>query len=587
MESVRDEKSSLRYIFRMLRFMKPHTIPYSIGLFLTCTQSFLINFILSVMNSNIMAAIVSHDVSLIYRSVIVLLVMFLGYFLVVMPGLYLFYINGAKGVRNLKRDLFREFIRNSLDGSTLSHSGEGIAAINTDANTASEIFGFPLRVLLVQLINIAFSAIVVFVVDWRLGAATICVALLAFFIQRRFTGPVARISTSRLDAYAGSVKTISNIFSGAIAIRTFNMQAKSSQAFDHDNETIRVLDYKRAFISMWQSLFTTVQGWLTIVVVFGLGGWLVATGRLELHKLMMIPVMSMTITSSCSLLGTAIANLQAPIAGAVRVFRILGDDKAEIEYNKTAESTHPDGYRLQINGLDFTYKGADKKTLQNITLEIGENQMVAFVGESGSGKSTLLRAIIGMYERDDLRINLGDKGFNAVDIRDWRKSFAYVDQSCKLFDMSVMENIALGKPGEALDDEIITASKRAAAHDFIISLEGGYSAPCGEKGDTLSGGQKQRIAIARALLRGAPILVFDEATSALDKDSERSIMETINSLRKDHTILITTHKLDNTIGADKIVVLSEGEIAEVGSHDDLIALGGFYSRLFSEATHLS
>ena len=176
-------------------------------------------------------------------------------------------------------------------------------------------------------------------------------------------------------------------------------------------------------------------------------------------------------------------------------------------------------------------------------------------------------------------MSLGDLEYNKTSLKNWRQNFAYVDQSCKLFDMSVKRNISMGAGGNAQEEDIIAAAKRAAAHDFIQELENGYDAPCGEKGSTLSGGQKQRIAIARALVRKAPVLVFDEATSALDKESEGHIMDTIQSLRGDHTILITTHNLENAATADKIVVMDKGRIAEIGTHDQLIEKNGVYCRL--------
>jgi len=203
------------------------------------------------------------------------------------------------------------------------------------------------------------------------------------------------------------------------------------------------------------------------------------------------------------------------------------------------------------------------------------------VGPSGSGKSTLLRIISGFYEREQPGLTLGGMSFDAASIAMWRKQFAYVDQSCKLFDMTIKENIALGRKDNVSDADIIDAAKKAFAHDFIEELENKYDSPCGEKGSSLSGGQKQRIAIARALIKGSPVLVFDEATSALDADSERCVMDTIESLRRDHTILITTHNMKNIATADKIVVMEVGRIAEIGKHDELMASGGLYSRLLA------
>ena len=492
----------------------------------------------------------------------------------------MFYVNEARAVRLLKRDLFRAFVSNSLESSSASHSGESIAAINTDANTATDMFGWVARNVLDTVLAIVFSGIVLFALDWRLGVGAVLAGLFGLVIQSRFYKPIAQISKDRLEANADTIKTASNTFAGAIAIRAFNIQDRALGNFDNDSKRIRLLDFKRAYITMWQRFFFSVQFWLSIVVVFGLGGWLVYMGHLDFHLLMLAAPMSATITFEMGLVGQSYAHFQAPIAGAKRIFAILdaGNPRHPGLY---PEYSIPNGYNISIKGMTFRYQSAETDALSNIHLEIPENQMIAFVGESGSGKSTLLRAIIGFYERDTLNMQIGGLSFESSQSKSWRQNFAYVDQSCKLFDMSVKENIAMGTGGTATDEEIVTAAKRAAAHEFIESLEGGYDAPCGEKGGVLSGGQKQRVAIARALIKGGPILVFDEATSALDKDSERAIMETIESLRKDYTVLITTHNLENIATADKIVVMDKGEITEVGIHQELIAKEGLYFSLLN------
>ena len=196
---------------------------------------------------------------------------------------------------------------------------------------------------------------------------------------------------------------------------------------------------------MWQDLFTTVQGWMTLVLVFALGGWLVANGRLDFAQLMIIPSLAGAIGTAMSQIGATYAGLQPPVVAARRLFDIIDSVPQSRGPAKTAPAW--DGkYDINLNQLNFAYKGAEENALTDIDLTIKENTMVAFVGESGSGKSTLLRAIIGMYEREGMGMELGSQPFSPEHIQDWRSRFAYVDQSCKLFDMTVSENISMGDP---------------------------------------------------------------------------------------------------------------------------------------------
>ena len=577
------QKEDRKYFFKMFRFMRPYAVPYTIGMLFYNLQGFMMPLLISVFASGMMAAITMNNASLVMSTVWTIIIMVAVWMAMIAPGIYIMIMTQAKAVRDLKRKLFATFVSNSLEGAAAKHSGEGIAAINTDADTASQLYGEPLSTFLRCIITIVGSSTVVFVVDWRIGAAAFAVGILGLIVQSRFTKPLAKVGKDRLDANAASVKALSNIFSGAIAIRAFNMQDKAAAAFDIENKMLRALDFKQAFITMWQRLYRSVQSWLMLVVVFVLGGWLVVDGQLQLYQLMLTPFMALTIAESFGQIGAAYAGLQPPIAGAKRVFNILESGRPQAAPTDDARKVENavSAYSIKIDNLDFKYLDAENDVLKDISLEIPENKMVALVGESGSGKSTLLRAIIGMYERDKMPISLGDMAFGDKGIGAWRRNFAYVDQSCKLFDMSIAENIAMGAGGNATQDDIKTAAKRAFAHDFIEELDGQYDAPCGEKGGTLSGGQKQRIAIARALVKKAPILVFDEATSALDGESERYIMDTIESLRHDHTILITTHNMENIVNADIIVVMDGGAVAEIGTHEELMAKGGIYHRLYT------
>ena len=562
---------------KMLSFMRPNMLRYVISQLVYASQGFMLPFMLAVFTSGIMAAIYERSTEGVVDAGIRLLIMMLVFFLLFGAGLYVNTLCLLGAEQRLKTKLFNTFTSAGLEDA--KHSGEGMAAINTDTNTAFQIFETPLMMFLYNVLIIPASIVVVFVAQWQLGIALLAVGILSFALQYRFTKPLADIGKKRLEENAENVKTASNIFAGATTIRAYNMQPQALIQFDRHNLGIKKLDIKRAAIRFWQSTIGTLEGWLSLLVTFGLGGYLVAVGIMDFHNIVLVYIMGRSLTSAIGGMGQVYADLQPPLAAARRVFDVLESMDNIPLYRKQGLDKTPEGYALSLKNFTFRYLGADKDALSGINLEVAENTMVALVGQSGSGKSTLLRAIIGMYERENLGVVLGGVTYNDSSLNCWRNNFAYVDQSCKLFDMSIKENIAMGLLGTATDQEIEEAAKTAAAHDFIMELENGYETNCGEKGSTLSGGQKQRIAIARALIKRAPIMVFDEATSSLDKESERQIMETIQSLRKDHTILITTHNLENISNADCILVLDESRVAQRGTHEELLGVSGVYRGL--------
>ena len=560
-----------RNFLRMFGFVRPYAFTYSLGLFLYNAQGFMFAIVSGIFFGGVVEGVLSRDFSIVVDTVIFMITAIIVLGLMLGLGTYQYIVSSVRAEGDFKLRIFKSYMKSSIEGE--KHSGEGIAAINTDADTASDVIGDAVSEFLRPAATIVFSLVAVFIIDWRMGFGTLVVCLVSYFSQSGFSGPLARVGKARLEANAEAVKSMSNIFAGALTIRAFSMQSRALIQFDKESGKLKKLAIKEAFINTWRDTFTTLQGWLNLVLIFGFGSFLVVNFGFDFATLMIIFPIAAAIGRASSEIGAAYAGIMPPLEAAKRCFAIID---AGVGVSQ-AEETHSwnQKYDITIERLNFKYNDAEENALNDISLSIKENTMVAFVGASGSGKSTLLRAIIGMYERENLNLKLGDLPFSVGGIRNWRKRFAYVDQSCKLFDMTIEENIKMGGgTGEAQE-----AAKRAFAHDFISELADGYNTECGEKGASLSGGQKQRIAIARALHRNAPVLVFDEATSALDAESERAIMDTIDSLRGTHTILITTHNLHTIETADLIVVMDGGRITETGTHDELIKLGGKYWEL--------
>lgn len=327
----------------------------------------------------------------------------------------------------------------------------------------------------------------------------------------------------------------------------------------------------------WTCLNVLAAFWTVLII--GAGIYFVLEGEMSYTSLALVSFLSLTVVwERLEVLAREIGNIIQYTTGIEQLILTLNQQNSFPEKEDAHEMKDVRG-RVSFNQVCFTYKN-EKTVLSDLSLEIAQGEKVGLIGPSGAGKTTLVKLLLRLYDPDEGSVQIDGKDLRDVELDSLRKNIAIIPQDVALFNHPVSDNIRYGRM-DASDDEVINAAKKAHAHEFIKDLHDGYGTIVGERGVKLSGGQRQRIAIARAILKNAPILVLDEATSALDSESEMLIQESLKELMQGKTVLAIAHRLSTIAHLDRLVVMDQGRIIEDGSHDALLARNGLYAKLWN------
>ena len=445
------------------------------------------------------------------------------------------------------------------------HSGEMLSKVSFDLGRMGDIFGSRFRRVVMPFIMVVVFLVPMFVLSWQLTLCLVAVNTVLIGVTMVLTGPLKSLSKKMSESNSIMTKHITDLIQGIIQVRMFPAGRKTVDRYNEEADVYAVKSDKRNMFSSLLECANTGFDLICNLVFLALGILFVQKGYTTLGAIAAIYTMYGRFSRQFLQMGKYIPELIAYLTYAQNIFDFL-DEKTEDEVlsceelydNKLKGQEYNADYSVKISDLTFSYikdeNNAPVVVLDNYNERIKAGEFVAVTGASGSGKTTLSKLLMGFYKPDSGMIEVCGNNLDDISLSAGRSFFALVPQDAILFNMSIMDNIRMGRL-DATEAEIIEAAKMANAHQFITEFTDGYDTVVGEKGMSVSGGQRQRIAIARAILKNAPIMLMDEATSALDNESERAVNETLQNLKGRMTIIMIAHRTSTIQMADRVIGL--------------------------------
>jgi subfamily B ATP-binding cassette protein MsbA len=482
---------------------------------------------------------------------------------------------GQLAIQDIRNDFFRLTTRQDMAFYNRQATGDLMSRMTNDISTMQEGMGQVVTGLFRDLISMLALLGVIFYRNWQLATISFIVFPLTIYPAQLIGKKIKSAARRSLDVMGGLGTTIQETFSGIKVIKAFGLELQVTKRFEQENNNY-LNQYKRYI--KYSSLATPVTELiisLGVAAVIYVGGSQVMADRMTPAELFSFIAAMIMLFTPVKKLQSSYNVMQRSAGAAERVFQTMDEQRSIVDRADAVTLGRVSG-RGEFKDASFRY--GDEPVLQGVNLEVAPGQMVALVGPSGSGKSTIAALLMRFYDVGQGAILLDGLDLRDIKLDSLNRQFALVDQETTLFNDTIANNIRYGRP-DASDSEVESAAKAAFADDFIQQLPEGYATNIGDRGARLSGGQRQRLCIARALIKNAPILILDEATSALDTESEKMVQQALENLMRNRTTFVIAHRLSTVQNADLIVVLEQGKILEVGSHADLVAGSGLYSRL--------
>ena len=479
-------------------------------------------------------------------------------------------------VRDVRQNIYAKLLRLPMAFYTGERKGHIYSRFTSDVSEIEWSVMGALEALFKQPILIAAYLVSLLAISWQLTLFVLVVLPLAGLIIGRIGKSLKKTAKKGQNELGQVVSAVEETVGGIRIVKGFTAEESFFERFVKMNNyhfRLMVKLFRKQYLA---SPISETLSIFTVALILWFGGNLVLEGRMLNGEMFIlyIAIFSQMISPSRSLT-EAFTRVQRGVSASERIDEILLAEEQVLEVNNPTDLGEFQG-EIEFKNVGFKYE--DQWVLKNINLKIGKGQSLALVGSSGGGKSTLVDLLPRFYDIIEGELLIDGKPIDQLNVKELRRQFGIVSQQSVLFNDSVRNNLLIGNP-DATDEQIISALHAANAHGFVMSLPQGLDTTIGESGNKLSGGQKQRLSIARAILKDPPVLILDEATSALDTESERLVQEALAKVMEGRTSFLIAHRLSTIAHVDRIAVINKGEIAEIGTHEQLMNHGGLYKKL--------